>query len=97
MLFHVTAIHTEDNCPAYDESIRPKVREALTRYEEIAKETGVKVHFWVFGLPEHVMYGLVEADSAVAIDHFFAEARPFKQSFRLTPVISVEDRLRDRV
>ncbi len=93
MLFHLMATHSEDNCPAYKEdSLRLKVRAARKRYVEIAKATGVKVRFIGFGAPEHAMFAVIEAKDPMSVDHFWGEAFPYVQSFKLTAVTDIDVR-----
>ena len=42
MLFHVTATHTEDNCPIYHPEKMPEVLASFDRLEGLAEELGVK-------------------------------------------------------
>ena len=64
MLFHITATHTEDNCPGYNRELMPGMVEAIENSDAVASELGIKVHFMVNGAPEHVTYALVEADDS---------------------------------
>jgi hypothetical protein len=53
MLFHVTATHSEDNCPGYNAELIPAVLKGLEKREAIAKRRKVKlVGFWS-AAPEH--------------------------------------------
>jgi hypothetical protein len=91
MLFHVTATHTEDNCPGYNVEIIPEVLKGLESREKIARARGVKiVGFWS-AAPEHTFYALVEGNNLSDIDMLFTEATPFKQAFRVTPVITAAE------
>lgn len=93
MLFHVLATHSEDNCPAYKEDgLRLKVRAARKRYKEIAKAAGVEVRFIGFGAPEHTIFAIVDAKDPLSVDHFWGEAFPYVQSFKLTAVTDIEVR-----
>lgn len=91
MLVHVTANHTEDNCPGYNVEQIPTVLKGLEAREEIAKKHNVKLLGFWSGAPDHVFYILVEADSSHNIDLFMTESTPFKQSYRLTPVITADE------
>jgi hypothetical protein len=91
MLIHVTAEHSEDNCPGYNHELIPGVLKGLEAREEIARRYNVKiVGFWS-GAPDHVFYWLVEANSAHDVDMLMTESTPFKQSFDLTPVITGDE------
>lgn len=85
MLFHVTMTHTPDNCPAYHRETTPDVITGMDKLEGFARELNVKVHFLLWGAPEHVAYALLEADSLGVIAQF-VNAIPIRQEFRVTPV-----------
>ena len=91
MLFHVTATHTEDNCPGYNVELIPEVLKGLEAREKIAKRRNVKLLGFWSAAPEHTFYAVLESDSLSDIDMFFEEATPFKQGFRVTPVIPAAD------
>ena len=91
MLIHVTATHTEDNCPGYNVELIPNVLKGLEAREAIAKKNKVKLLGCWSGAPDHVFYWLVEADSAHDVDLLMSEASPFKQSYQLTPVITGDE------
>ena len=86
MLFHVTATHTEDNCPAYNMDLMPGVVQALENSEQVAGELGIKIHSMLSGVPEHVSFLVLETDNPGAIARF-ANSFPFKQDFKVTPVV----------
>lgn len=91
MLFHVTATHSEDNCPGYNAELIPGVLKGLEARDKIAKSHNVKlVGFWS-AAPEHTFYAIVEGDNLSDIDRLFDEATPFKQGFRVTPVITAAE------
>lgn len=86
MLFHVTATHTEDNCPAYaSESARGDIAAAIEKLEALGKELNVKPHFRVSGAPDHVSFMLLEADDLSVVGRYLMSV-PLRQSFRITPV-----------
>jgi len=43
MLIHVTATHSEDNCPGYNMELIPSVLKGLEAREDIAKRRNVKL------------------------------------------------------
>ena len=86
MLFHVTATHSVDNCPGYNQDKFPQLIEAASGMEQTAKDLGVKVHFVLNGLPEHVVFSLLEADSPAAVARLLVSA-PIKQDFKMTAVV----------
>ena len=51
MLFHMTATHTEDNCPGYNPELMPAMVEAIEKSDAVAGDLGIKVHFLVNGSP----------------------------------------------
>ncbi len=91
MLIHVTATHSEDNCPGYNPELIAKVVPALEKREEIAKRHNLKLLGFWSGAPDHVFYMLVEANSPHDVDLFVTEATPFKQAYKLTPVITGDE------
>jgi hypothetical protein len=91
MLIHVTAKHTEDNCPGYNLELAPDVIKGLEAREEIAKRHNVKLLGMWSAAPDHVFYWLVDANSAHDVDMLMTEATPFKQSFDLTPVMTGDE------
>ncbi len=91
MLIHVTATHSEDNCPGYNLELMPGVLKGFENREEIARRHNVKLLGLWSGAPDHVFYILVEANSSHDVDLFVTEATPFKQAYRLTPVITADE------
>ena len=94
MPIHVTATHSEDNCPGYNMELIPTVLKGLEAREEIAKKHGVKLLGFWSAAPDHVFYLLVDADSAHDVDMFVTESTPFKQAYRLTPVMAADELVR---
>ncbi len=90
MLFHLTATHTVDNCPAYNRERMPAVVEAIEASEVRAKELGIKVHFMVNAAPKHVVYALLEAENVAAIA-LWGNSFPIKQDFDINPVQAEAD------
>ncbi len=86
MLFHVTMTHSIDECPGYNRKKIPELVSASEKMDELSKQFNVKVHFIVNGLPEHVAFALLEADSPLTIAPFLASF-PLKQDFKVTPVV----------
>ncbi len=91
MLIHVTATHSEDNCPGYNLELIPNVMKGLEAREEIAKKYGVKLLGMWSSAPGHQFYYIVDADSSHDVDMFVTEAAPFKQAYTLTPVIDADE------
>ncbi|MCH9036782.1 MAG: hypothetical protein IH860_05640 [Chloroflexi bacterium] len=86
MLFHVTMTHSVDECPGYNREKIPEFVSASEKMDEMAKQFNIKVHFMVNGLPEHVVFALLEADSPLTLAPFLASV-PLKQDFKVTPVV----------
>jgi hypothetical protein len=76
MLIHVTAEHTEDNCPGYNLELIPDVLKGLEAREEIAKRHNVKILGFWSGAPDHVFYWLIDADSPTTSTCSRAKPRP---------------------
>ncbi len=91
MLLHITMTHTPDNCPG-NEPEKPfnDFLSAVERLPAVARETGVKSHFFVWAAPEHAAYALLEADSLVALNRFLATI-PIQQDYKITPVQHLQD------
>ena len=92
MLFHVTATHTTENCPAYHRERMPALVAAMENQGSVANELGVKVHSMLSGAPEHVSFMVLEADSPTAIAQF-TSSLPFEQDFKVTAVVPEEELL----
>ena len=91
MLFHVTMTHSEDNCPAYQREKMSEFAAAMEKAEALAEEMNVKVHFFLWGAPEHVAFGLFEADSIAAVSRYVFAAVPIRQDFKVTPVQHLQE------
>ncbi len=90
MLFHVTMTHTEDNCPAYHRETMPAVLDAIQNLETLGKDLNVKLHFFTWCPPEHVVFALLEADELSAISQFVFSI-PMLQKSDIVPVEHVRD------
>jgi hypothetical protein len=91
MLIHVTATHSEDNCPGYNMELIPTVLKGLEAREEIARKYGVKLLGFWSAAPDHTFFVLLDANSSHDVDMFLTEATPFKQAYKLTPVITADE------
>ena len=91
MLFHVTATHTEDNCPGYHPEQMPAVLEAAEKFEELGKQFNMKVRFLLNAAPEHVFYALLEADSVSSVGRLMLGGLPILSSYKVTVVQSLEE------
>lgn len=91
MLFHITMTHTEDNCPAYQREKLPTFVARMEKSEELARELNVKVHFLLWGSPEHIAFALIEADAVSAVSRFVFDVFSIRQEFKVTPVQHLKD------
>jgi hypothetical protein len=89
MLFHVTMTHTPEACPAYHRETMPEVIAEMEKLESVAKDLTIKVHFMLWGAPEHVAYALLETESLGLVAQFM-NAVPIRQEFRVTAVERLE-------
>ncbi len=85
MLFHVTMTHTPDNCPGLNKEQMPAALASLEKLEGLAQELNLKVHFLLWGAPEHVSYALIEADNSGKLARYVM-AIDMKQDFKVVPV-----------
>ena len=90
MLFHLTATHTADDCPAYNHERMPAVIEAIEGSDARAKELGIKIHFVVNAAPKHVIYALLEAENVGGIA-LWVNSFPIKQDCDINPVQAEAD------
>lgn len=91
MLFHATMTHTPENCPGYNPDITPKIIAASENLDTLCKQFNVKLHFLVIGLPEHVEFALLEAESPVSVANFLTQAIPYRSDFKVTAVQHMDD------
>ena len=90
MLFHITLTHTADNCPGYNQQMIPDLIAAIDNLDNLSSQFGVKIHFMLDGLPEHVGYALLEAEDPSSVA-FFISSIPMKQDFKMTAVEHSKD------
>jgi muconolactone delta-isomerase len=90
MLFHVTMTHTADNCPGYEREKLAELVAASEKWDALARELNARVHFVLWGAPEHVAYALIEADSPGAVARY-VNAIPIRQEFKVTPVQHLQE------
>ena len=93
MLFHVTATHTEENCPGYHRERIPAILEAAGKIGELEKKFNVKVKLILNAAPEHDFFIILEADSPFGLAQFILEAIPIPSSFKVTAVQTLEETL----
>ena len=90
MLFHITMTHTEDNCAIYNSDMMPGVLEAFENLEALGKELNVKLHYLTWCGPEHVAFGLLEADTLSAVSRYVFSI-PMRQKITIVPVEHLHD------
>jgi len=90
MLFHVTMIHTADNCPAFHTEHMPALVKAIENIDATARKSIVRVESFLWGAPAHVGYAVLEADSLGAIGRLLSSV-PIVQDFEITPVEPISD------
>lgn len=90
MLFHVTMPHSVEDCPGNNPDKMPEILSAFDTIDEVSQKFNVKVHFLVSGLPEHVEFALLEADSPVDLANFVSHF-PYRQDYEVTAVEHLAD------
>ncbi len=90
MLFHVTMTHTAGDCPAYEHQKLAELVQASDKWEALARELNIKVHFFLWGAPEHVAWALIESDDLGGVARY-VNAIPVRHDFRVTPVQHLQD------
>ena len=90
MLFHVAMTHIDDNCPAYDKEATASFIARTNNLENLAKDLKIKVHFLLWGAPDHIAFALIEADSLSALGRYVM-SMPIRQAFTVTPVQNLKD------
>jgi hypothetical protein len=85
MLYHLTMTHTPEDCPAYDAEQMAKFVTEGDKVEALARELGLKIHFLVWGAPEHVAYALIETEDFRLVTKFVF-AFPIRQDVKVTTV-----------
>ncbi len=90
MLFHVTMTHTPDNCPGHNKEQMPALLASLEKLGGVAAELNLKVHFLLWGAPEHVAYALIEADNPGKLARYVM-AIDIKQDYKVTPVQHMDE------
>lgn len=90
MLLHVTMTHRPEECPSYNHHRLPELLAAFDKMEVLAKELGVKSHYFVWSAPEHFGYALIETDHPAKVARYFGTI-PFKHDFKVTPVQHLQE------
>lgn len=90
MLFHITMTHSVDDCPGYDRQKLHDTVDSFGQLDSFAKELDVKVHFLLWGAPEHVLFALLEANDMASVSRY-VNAIPIRQEFKVTPVQNFQE------
>jgi hypothetical protein len=90
MLFHVTMMHSPDDCPAYHSEKAPGFIASVEKLEGLGKDLNVKAHSLLWGAPAHVAFAVLEADSLNAISRYL-NSIAITQDFEITPVQNVSE------
>jgi hypothetical protein len=90
MLFHITMVHSADNCPVYEKQMMPELLASFENLENVGQELGVTLHNFTVCGPNHVFYALVEADTLTAVSRFVFSLA-IKQDINIVPVEHLKD------
>jgi hypothetical protein len=91
MLLHVTAVHSENNCPAYHQEKLAGMMQSLEKREDLARQFNIRLHYMVSAAPEHSFYALLETENFPSVSRFLMEMLPLPHDFKITVVQSAED------
>lgn len=91
MLLHVTAVHTENNCPAYHHEMLSAIMESLEKREELAKQYNMRLHYFLSAAPEHSFHALIETDNFPSVSRFLMELLVVPHDYKITLVQSAEE------
>ena len=89
MLFHITATHTEDNCPGYNRELMPPMLDAIEASGDLAKELGLNILYMVSAATNQASYKLMETEYRSKIGAW-VNSFPYKQAFDINPVMLEE-------
>ena len=90
MLFHITMIHSADNCPVYEKEMMPELLASLENLESVGQDLGVTLHYFTVCGPNHVFYALVEAATLTTVSRFVFSLA-IKQEISIVPVEHLSD------
>jgi len=71
--FAVNMKHPPESCPMFNNEIMKKLKEKVSKREEIAEKHEVKVVSACTSVLEHLIYYVVEAPSQLAVEDYFIE------------------------
>jgi hypothetical protein len=81
MLFHLTHVHTPESCPSHN----PEGMKKMAQLMKSAEERGVRIHGMWTCTWQHTIYGVIEAESADALEAWTEPALEIGQA-TITPV-----------
>jgi hypothetical protein len=65
--------HPAESCPMYNNEIKEKFKEKVSKREELAKKHEVKVISACTSVLDHLIYYVVAAPSQLALENYFME------------------------
>lgn len=92
MLFHLKHVHTPEKCPAHN----PEALKALAAHIMSADEKGVHLHSLHVASWEHTWYGVIEAETAEAVERFMDPWLELGRG-KITPVTDVRAAIERRL
>lgn len=72
-IFVANGKHPAELCPMYNNEIKEKFKEKVSKREELAKKHEVKVISACTSVLDHLIYYVVEAPSQLALENYFME------------------------
>jgi len=95
-IFSVNMKHTPESCAMFNEEVKKKFKEAVSKREEIGKEHEVKIMSATSPVLEHLIFYVVEAPSVSDVEEYFKEAGfAFWNDFKVRQVQQVEEVLKN--
>ena len=73
-IFAVSMKHTPESCPMFNNDVRKRFKEQVSKREEVMKKHGIKVLSGYTSTLSHVAFFIVEAPSQQAVESWFMEA-----------------------
>ncbi|MFQ6010967.1 MAG: DUF3303 domain-containing protein [Nitrososphaerales archaeon] len=90
MLFHVTMTHSPDNCPGHKKDLMPAALASLDKLKGLETELAIKVHYFLWGAPEHVAFALIEAESPDKLARYVMSV-DIPQDYKVVPVQHMDE------
>jgi hypothetical protein len=93
--FAVNMKHTPESCPMFNEELKKKLKELVSKREEIAEKHKVKVLSAYTSVLDHLILFIVEAPSQPAVEDYCKETgMAFWNNIEIRQVQLVEDVLK---